>query len=476
MPSQTLSLSQSQRLQMVLAPQLRQSLEMLQVPIMELHAMIQKEIEQNPTLEELAPEGPTLEVETAPGEETDNSEMDFDKEFEVLAKLDDEWRDYFFQDLDNRPYNRDDDKKHQFLMDSLPQQESLQEHLISQLHLTNLSEQDQQIGEMVIGSINDDGYLATSVPELADSTPFTEEHIADILLVIQDFHPIGIGASDLQDCLLLQLERLGKADALAGDIVRDHLDALGGHKVQNIAKALKVSIEEVQEAAAFIHSLDPKPGRMFSEEVASYVLPEVVVRKVEGEYVIILNDEQLPHLRISRHYRRLMENPETTNEVKSYIRDRLRASTFLLKSIDQRQKTIYRISAEIVRVQTQFLEHGVSHLKPLTMSTVADAVGVHETTVSRAVNQKYMRTPIGTYELKYFFTPGIKTQNGADVSNKSVKEMISNMVADEDLAKPLSDQAIMEKLKADGIDVARRTVAKYRIVLKIPPSHMRKRF
>jgi RNA polymerase sigma-54 factor len=258
--------------------------------------------------------------------------------------------------------------------------------------------------------------------------------------------------------------------------VRDHLDALGAHKVQNIAKALKVSIEEVQEATAFIHSLDPKPGRMFSEEVASYVLPEVVVRKVEGEYVIILNDDQLPHLRISRHYRRLMENPETTNEVKSYIRDRLRASTFLLKSIDQRQKTIYKISAEIVRVQTPFLEHGVSHLKPLTMSTVADAVGVHETTVSRAVNQKYMRTPIGTYELKYFFTPGIKTQNGADVSNKSVKEMISNMVADEDPAKPLSDQAIMEKLKADGIDVARRTVAKYRIVLKIPPSHMRKRF
>jgi len=476
MPSQTLSLSQSQRLQMVLAPQLRQSLEMLQVPILELRAMIQKEIEQNPTIEELAPEGPTIEIETQPGEPTDNSEMDFDKEFEVLAKLDDEWRDYFFQNLDNRPYSKEDDRKHQFLMNSLPQQESLQEHLLAQLHMTGLSEQDRQIGEMIIGSINDDGYLATSMQELADSTPFTEEHLADILLVIQDFHPIGIGATDLQDCLLLQLERLGKADTLAGDIVRDHLDTLGSHKLQVIAKSLKCSLEDVQKATAFIHSLDPKPGRAFTEEVASYVLPEVVVRKVEGEYVIILNDDQLPHLRISRHYRQLMENPGTTNEVKSYIRDRLRASTFLLKSIDQRQKTIYKIAAEIVRVQTAFLEHGVSHLKPLTMSTVADAVGVHETTVSRAVNQKYMRTPIGTYELKYFFTPGLKTQNGSDVSNKTVKDMIANMVADEDTAKPLSDQAIMEKLKADGIDVARRTVAKYRIVLKIPPSHMRKRF
>jgi RNA polymerase sigma-54 factor len=195
---------------------------------------------------------------------------------------------------------------------------------------------------------------------------------------------------------------------------------------------------------------------------------------VEGEYVIILNDEQLPHLRISRHYRQLMENPATTTEVKSYIRDRLRASTFLLKSIDQRQKTIYKISAEIVRYQTPFLDNGVSHLKPLTMSTVADAVGVHETTVSRAVNQKYMRTPIGTYELKYFFTPGLMTADGSSISNKTVKDMIANMVAKEDLAKPLSDQAIMEKLKEDGVKVARRTVAKYRIVLKIPPSHLRK--
>jgi RNA polymerase sigma-54 factor len=360
-------------------------------------------------------------------------------------------------------------------MDSLPQQESLQEHLLAQLNMTSLSEQDRQIGEMVIGSINEDGYLATSLEELADSTPFTEEHLHDILLVIQDFHPIGIGATDLRDCLLLQLERLGKADALVGDIVRDHLDALGSHKLQNIARALKVSIEDVQAAAEFLHSLDPKPGRAFSEEVASYVLPEVVVRKVDGEYVIILNDDQLPHLRISRHYRRLMEDPNTTNEVKSYIRDRLRSSTFLLKSIDQRQKTIYKISAEIVKIQTAFLEHGVSHLKPLTMSAVADAVGVHETTVSRAVNQKYMRTPVGTYELKYFFTPGLKTESGDSISNKTVKDIISTMVANEDPAKPLSDQAIMNKLKEDGIDVARRTVAKYRIMLKIPPSHMRKR-
>ncbi len=461
-------------MQMILAPQLRQSLEMLQVPILDLRAMIQKEIEQNPTLEIIAPEGPTLEIEKAPGEKSDNSEMEFDKEFEALAKLDDEWKDYFFQNLDNQPYTRESQEKHQFLMDSLPQQESLQEHLMDQLNMADISKEDHQIGEMLIGSINEDGYLTTSIPELSESIPYTEEHLNDVLLVIQDFHPTGVGCIDLRDCLLLQLERMGKADTVAGDIIRDYINELGAHNLTAITKALKVSREEIEKASELIHALDPKPGKAFSGEIASYVTPEVVVKKVDGEYIIILNDSQLPHLRISRHYRQLMANPETSKKVKTYIRDRLRASTFLMKSIDQRQKTIYKIAAEIVKVQTPFLENGVSHLKPLTMSTVADAVGVHETTVSRTVNQKYMRTPVGTYELKYFFTPGITTENGTMVSNESVKDIIKTMVAEEAPKKPLSDQAIMETLQGKGIKVARRTVAKYRIILKIPPSHMRK--
>jgi RNA polymerase sigma-54 factor len=475
MPSQTLSLSQSQRLQMVLAPQLRQSLEMLQVPVLELRAMIQKELELNPTLEEIPLEGQTVEIEpeiqAAPDE---SKEMAFDKEFETLARLDDEWRDYFYQNLDNRPYAPDEERKRQFLMDSLPQTESLQEHLLNQLTLTDLSEQDRQIGEMIVGSIDEDGYLTVTMAELADSTPFDEEHLGDILSVIQDFHPVGVGALDLRDCLLLQIERIGMADSLAGDIVRDHIERLGAHKYADIARALNTDVERVQKAAAFIASLDPKPGRAFSSELASYVLPEVVVKKVDGRFVIIVNDDQVPHLRISRHYRRLMEDDNTSAEVKTYIRDRVRASAFLIKSIDQRQKTIYRIASEIVAVQEPFLENGVSHLRPLTMSQVADAVGVHETTVSRAVNGKYMRTPVGTFELKYFFTPGIKTADGTSISNKTVKDIIAGMVAEEDPAHPLSDQEIVKRLTADGIDIARRTVAKYRLVLRIQPSHMRR--
>jgi RNA polymerase sigma-54 factor len=340
--------------------------------------------------------------------------------------------------------------------------------------MADLSDEDRQIGEMIIGSIDNNGYLTTSLTELAESTPYSEEHLHSVLLIIQDFHPTGIGCSNLQECLMLQLERMKKADSLAAKIVQNHLDKLAAHNLQAIAKALKTSREEVEKAAELIHTLDPQPGRAFTEEVAAYVNPEVVVRKVDGKYVIILNDSQLPHLRISRHYRKLMQNPDTPKKVKEYIRDRLRASTFLIKSIDQRQKTIYKIAEEIVRVQKDFLDKGVSHLRPLTMAAVADAVGVHETTVSRTVNQKYMRTPVGTYEMKYFFTTAITTEDGSTISNKSVKDMISTMVANEDPAKPLSDQAIMEKLAENGIKVARRTVAKYRIMLKIPPSHMRK--
>jgi RNA polymerase sigma-54 factor len=478
MPSQSLSLSQTMRQQMKLAPQLRQSLEMLQVPIMELRAMIQTELEQNPTLEDPQVETQNIEVERGsdePEKTPEETEMDFDKEFEVLAKLDDEWRDYFFQDLDNRPFNPEDARKHQFLMDSIPQLESLQEHLINQVHLASISERDAQLAEMIVGSINEDGYLANSLEELAENSASDVEHLIDLLGLIQDFHPTGIGARDLRECLLLQIERQGlQQHRLAHTIVLEHLTALGAHKYQDIAKELKASPEAVKAATAFIATLDPQPGRAFSAETAAYVLPEVVVRKVEGAYTIVLNDDHLPRVRISRHYRRLMEDKDTPKEVRTYIRDRIRASAFLIKSIDQRQKTIFKIASEIIRVQTPFLDHGITHLKPLTMSTVADACEVHETTVSRAVNGKYMRTPSGNFEMKYFFTPGISRSDGSEVSNEAVKTAIKLMVEAEDQAKPLSDQIIVNQLNTKGIKLARRTVAKYRLMLNIPPSHMRK--
>lgn len=476
MPSQTLSLAQTQQLQMVLAPQLRQSLEMLQLPILELRTMIQQELEKNPTIEETAPESPTVELEPATGGIEDNRELDFDKEFEALAKLDEEWRDYFFQDAQSRPYTDDDAEKRKFFLDSLTQEKSLQEHLMDQLNLSELPDEDIRTGELIVGNINDDGYLTVSLEELVEPTGADIKHLEDILAVVQDFHPTGVGARDLRECLLLQLERLGGADTLAAGIVREHLDKLGARKFHDIAKALKVSVEEAHQAAQLISTLDPKPGRAYSAEAPTYILPEVVVQKIDGEYVVILNDDQLPHIRISNHYRKLLNDPATKPEVRQYVRERIGSGAFLIKSIHQRQRTIHRIAAEIVKTQTDFLDHGVSRLKPLTMADVAQVVGVHETTVSRAVAGKYMKTPSGVFDMKYFFTPGIRAANGQEVSNKAVKDMIAGLVAGEDPSEPLSDQEIMERLKGQGISVARRTIAKYRLVLRIPPSHMRRTY
>ncbi|MFC1498800.1 RNA polymerase factor sigma-54 [Verrucomicrobiota bacterium] len=476
MQSQTISLQQRQQLQMILAPQLRQSLEMLQVPILELRAMLQQEIEQNPTLEEKIESTDQVEIEPEVKDEKDEHELEFDKEFEALAQLDEEWRDYFFQNLEVNPYSAEHAEKRQFLLDSLPQRESLQEHLLNQLNLAGFSETDRQVAELITGSINEDGYLMTDLKELAASAGCDAQHLEDILLVIQDFHPTGVGARNLRECLLIQLERLSKTDSLAADIVREQLGNLGARKINDIAKALQVTAEQVQEAAKFISTLDPKPGRIYSDETSTYILPEVFVHKTDGKYEVVLNDDQLPHIRISNHYRKLLSDKSTSKEVRAYIREKIQSGAFMIKSIHQRQRTIHRIASEIVATQKSFLDYGIAHLKPLTMSEVAKAVGVHETTVSRAVSGKYMRAPSGVFDMKYFFTPGIKTASGKEVSNKTVKDIMANLVANEDPLKPFSDQDIMRKLSEQGIDIARRTVAKYRLVLHIPPSHMRKMY
>ena len=475
MAQQYLAQTQSQRQLMVLAPQLRQSLELLQVPILELRTLVQQEMQQNPTLEEKPPQNEQVEVEPGSGEPEDTKALDFKEEFQVLARLDDEWREYF-QQSQTHHYTAEDAQKRQFFFDSIAQPKSLQEHLADQVALAGLSDTDRPVADLLIGSINDDGYLTSSLEELAQNTGFELARLQELLSMIQEFDPIGVGARDLKECLLLQLRRLGKEDSNAAAIARDHLEELGARKYANIAKAMKMSVEEVQQVARFIGTLDPKPGRMFTAEAPAYVLPEVVVQKVGNEYVIILNRDQIPHLFISKQYRQLMDNTDTSQEVKTYVRDKIRAGALLIKSIHQRQETIYRIAVEIVRVQRDFFEHGLSHLKPLTMVEIASLLGIHETTVSRAIANKYMQTPRGTFEMKYFFTPGYKNADGIEVSNKTIKDTIAQLVASEDTTNPLSDQTMVAMLKEKGITVARRTIAKYRDELRILPSHLRKSF
>ncbi|HMP73425.1 MAG TPA: RNA polymerase factor sigma-54 [Kiritimatiellia bacterium] len=468
-----LSQTQQQRMQQTLAPQLRQSLELLQVPVLELRTLIREEMEQNPTLEEAGDTTTSLEAEA---EKQANDTESFDDEFKVLAELDDEWREYFFQDQARRPYSAEDAARRQFFLDSIPQIESLQQHLLDQLSLADLGEEKQRIGELIIGSINDDGYLTSSLEELAFTTGYSPSQIEPILELIKDFDPIGIGSRDLCECLLIQLERLGKADSLSARLVRDHLPALGARKFNDLARLLKLPLEDIEQAAKFIGTLEPKPGRRFSSDATRYVLPEVIIQKLEDDYIVIINNDQIPHLHISEHYRQLMKDPGSGAEVKTYIRDKVRAGMFLIKSINQRQQTIFNIATEIVHAQRDFLDHGVTQLRPLTMAQVADVVGIHETTVSRAINGKYMQTPRGTFEMKYFFTPGYKTADGQSISNQVIKDAIQHIVEAEDADAPLSDQAIVAALAEKGFKVARRTVAKYREELKILPSHLRKGF
>jgi RNA polymerase sigma-54 factor len=477
MAGPSLTQTQQQRMQMTLAPQMRQSLELLQVPMMELRTLVQQEMELNPTLEELQPDEEAPEAEKDKDAEdaadTETAEDDGLDEYDLVAQLDDEWRDYFTQNQ-SAP-NRDDAARHQFVMDSLSQPVSLQQHLMDQLLLADLNDEERRHAELIIGSLDDDGFLGTAVEDLAISTGEDLTSLKDVLATIQEFDPIGIAARNLNECLWLQLRRLGRGDSLAATLVLHHLDQLAAHKYSDIAKALKTPIDQIEKESRLISTLDPKPGRRFAPDATSYVTPEVtIIRNDDNEYVVIMNNDYVPRLHVSEHYRNLMHDTGTTTDVKQYIRDKVRSSLFLIKSINQRQQTIFNIATEIVRVQKEFLDNGISHLRPLTMAEVAAVVGVHETTVSRAISGKYMQTPRGTFEMKYFFTPGYKTASGQTVSNETIKDTIANMVAEEDHDAPLSDQAIAKKLEETGFKVARRTIAKYREELKILPSHLRK--
>lgn len=505
---------------MIMAPQLRQSLEILQLPIMELKGLVQREMEQNPTIDDVASaqEIPADTSSDSPDEITrlsaeavsdnlhdkvreadeagatdednpfavdpnttpapsDSQENKLDFDVDTLKALDDAARDYFFDNEQiSQPFTEEAQERRQYMFDSLRQPLSLQQHLVDQLGVADLSESEKQIGEAIIGDLNDDGFLTATAEDLSIQTAFPAETIEKVIKVVQQFDPPGIAARNLRECLLLQIVNEDAPEAeLAEAIIDRHLEDLAAKRFETIAKALDCSTGDVEEAVKLIKALNPRPANGFETDSTDYVTPEVFVEKGKnGKWHVILDDNELPHIRISNFYQRMLLNPNVKADVKSYIRERIRSGKFLLKSIEQRQRTIDRIATAIVEAQQGFLDHGISKLKPMTMAEVAEKVGVHETTVSRGVANKYMRTPVGVFELKYFFSHGVKTASGGSLSNKTVQDKIEAMVAAEDPTAPLSDQAIQKKLAEEGIEIARRTVAKYRMILKIPQSHLRR--
>jgi RNA polymerase sigma-54 factor len=477
MAAQGMQQTQSLALQQVLSPQLQQSLLILQTPLLELRNLVQQEMETNPVLEELPEEVRTEER----GEAEPSADNNFDNEFQKLASLDEEWRDYMAQSAsyssDGSRSSREAQEKRQFLFDSIPVQDTLQQNLIGQLNQSVLSGSDRRAAELVIGNIDDNGFLQSTPEEMALNSGIPREDFEKMLALIQSFYPPGVGARDLRECLLIQLQRQEKENTLEYKIVSEHMEDLGRRRFPEIARRMGVSVEDVQKAAGNIARLNPRPGQVFAAAPQNYVLPEVIVEKVDGEYQITLNNEQIPHLRISNLYKDIIASGNTqSSEVKDYIRDKIRSGKFLIRSIHQRQQTILNIAQQIVSRQRDFLEHGPSHLKPMIMREVADAVGVHETTVSRAVSGKYMATPQGVFEMKYFFTSGYQTATGESLSNISVKEAILDLVKRENGSAPLSDHEMVEILGERGIPIARRTVAKYRDELNILPSHMRRKY
>ena len=491
-PGFSQDLRQRQTQSLVLAPQLRQSLKILQVAALDLRSVIQEELQANPTLEELPMEGVSLDREkaadatldsdagqdapAAPESGDNREEMDFSKEFEILSKLDEDWRNHMANAGGAQPHTSEDAEKRQHFFDSLVSETSLQEHLMQQADLADLSPEAHTAMKHLVGALDDRGFLTQTPADVALQTGLPLAAVQEALRVLVTFDPPGIGAANMAECLRAQLAAKGRSASLASRIIRDHFELLTRRRIPELARKLGVDAEDVQAAIEEIGKLDPAPGRRFAEDNNRVVVPDVTVERDGDEWKIHLNSDYIPRLRISSTYRDMIAKGSLSKEERDYLRERMRSGKFLIDSIEQRQRTIERITREIINAQKEFFENGVSGLKPLTMTQVADVVGVHETTVSRAIANKYIQTPHGVFEFKYFFTPGYQAESGAAVSNTSVKEMIADLINMEDTSAPLSDQELVAKLQGKGITIARRTVAKYREELGLLPSNLRRQY
>src|SRR6187397_1352050 len=457
---------------LILTPSLQQAIKLLPMSTLELSELLNQEMVENPMLEEV----PTEELQPVEAAQEKQEEKPPDKE--KADTWDDQDYEYFFGDyLDDgyRPRTPTEVKELPPIENTLSSSASLSDHLLWQLSMQTDDPRVRDIGEAIIGNLDDDGTLVATVEELASMGPWAIEEVERALSVIQGFDPVGVAARDLQECLLLQLRHHGHAGTPAERIVSEHMQLLKNHQVPELARKLGMSIDELKPHIELIRHLDPKPGSRHNPSQSQYVIPDVYVVKIEDAYVAVLNEEGLPQLRISPVYRRLLDKgTENTDETRAYVKDKFRSALWLIKSVEQRQKTIHKVATSIINFQRDFLDHGIEYLKPLVLRDVANDIGMHESTVSRVVTNKYMHTPQGVFEMKYFFHSGINSQYGESVSSVSIKQRIRKIIENEDPRKPLSDSKIVTILQREGLELARRTIAKYREELKISTSNQRK--
>lgn len=508
--SQGLRQVQKQTQSLVLAPQLRQSLKILQVPALELRSAILEELQTNPLLEEVGSNDESLDsdnLEASPDEITEDqvdefesstekekeqkdgeddweepaedlADLDFTDEFSVLQEMQEDLREHYEREYEGEAQlgNSEAEDKRKFFFDSLVAETSLQEHLLGQLKMADTTDGQVKACEYLIGSLDEKGFLSIPLSEIGLISELPLKDLQHGLSILQSFEPIGIASVDLQDCLLKQMDARGWESSLAYRIVSEQFALLVRRRVPELSRKLSHPTHAIHDALKQIAELDPAPGKRFSEDSNQSVAADAEVEKVGKEWVIHLNNDYVPRLRLNKTYKELITKGTLSPKEKEYVRNQMRAGKFLINSIEQRQNTIERITKKILEKQEDFFLHGSSKLHPMTMAQVAEEIDVHETTVSRATANKYLRTSHGLFPFKYFFTPGYSGKDGDAVSNTSVKEIIASIIEQEDPKKPLSDRAIVDKLAEKDIKLARRTVAKYREELGISPTNLRRQY
>lgn len=451
---------------------------MLQLTRIELQDVVRQELEENPLLEESAEAEEVTDAESIETAEMEAEPANEAQEFHEVETGDDTLRDWDSY-LDGYNYSSGEqysgeDERPSF-ENLLTRKGTLIDHLLWQLHMGHFATDEVVIGEEIIGNIDEGGYLRSSLAEIAEVCSVGEDEVLSVLEQIQEFDPSGVGARDLRECLLIQARFLGMQGSLVERILLHHLNDLETRNYKVISKSLNADISQIHVAAKIIAGFDPRPGRIYGSEDIHYISPDIFVSKLGDEYVVMLNEEGLPNLKVSPVYNEARSNGSVDSKAEEYIGEKMRSALWLIKSIQQRQRTIYRVAKSIVRFQKDFLDNGIEYLKPLVLRDVADDISMHESTISRVTTNKYMQTPQGLYELKYFFNSGLSTSGGDFVASESVKNRIREIIEKEDPRKPLSDQKIAEMLMVETVNIARRTVTKYREILRLGSSSERKR-
>ena len=469
-------LRMQQKPTLIMTQRLQQALKLLQMPTLELQQALKQELERNPLLEEVDEVDEVEEMEEVKkeagqedAEPVETAEPDKNQEVD--------WNELWPDQFEGPSAPRTDDPDAEFYERVPVTRESLGDHLIEQLRLLSLEEEDLALGEYLIGSIDENGYLQTTVEEVAETFGVAPDKVEDILAAIQKFEPAGVGARNLQECLWIQLVQRKQESTLAGRIVQEQFDNLLARRFGEIARNLKCTVEDVQAAGDLISTLDPRPGQEIAAEETKYVVPDLIVERVGEDFVVSLNDRNVPRLRISAAYQQMLRNKTAgQDETRKFISDKLNSAKWLIQTIEQRRKTMIKVMRRIVEEQKEFFERGVEGLRPLTLQQIANQIGMHESTVSRVTTNKYVQTPRGVFELKYFFSSGLATEEGDDVSAKVAKDKILTLINNEDKREPLSDQRVAEILHEQGLRIARRTVAKYREALRLLPARARRRY